>query len=126
MDRGNENQHDIPGILPGVDNRHGPDDRMGKTKKRCLEEFDRVGGTHAHQNVVQDELPDVAQHNPADQRGNKETGTVKIPSFDLAGYNQGQNETHHVDQYNVDQRISDCNEKGVYKVGRARKVAEVP
>ena len=72
-----------------------------------------------------DELPDVAQDYAADEVRHEKARAVEITQLEVAGHDERKDETHHVDQDDVDDRVGHGDQERIQEIGNREQVGEI-
>ena len=109
LQTGNVDDHHVADLLPAHQ-----DDQTDKTGLgiQCQQ-----GLLQVRQHTVEQNLPDVAQQDAADQVGHKEHGTEDVGALDAAGQHQCNGKSTHIDKYSAYHGKRRRKAKGVQKGG---------
>ena len=94
MNTGNVNDHHISDLLPAHQDDQTDETGLGIQRQQGL--------LQVCQHTVEQDLPDVAQQDAADQVGHEEHGAKQVGAAHLLGQGIGDEEGQHIDQENGD------------------------
>ena len=86
----NVNDHHVTDLLPAHQNNHAP------VAGLVVQSQQRLSGNAQH--AVDEDVPDVAQHDAADEVGHEVDGTEHIGALDTLGQSQSHGKGQHIDE----------------------------